>query len=127
VELGAGAGIMTQENVVNSIMRDMRFAGIVTEENDNIVQEFIEQAWVAGMEHQRSEDAKNRQGRNNEITYYSNNDKPLGTYKSITEASDKLIIPRGTIKHSLYGQVTRMRNGHYFRYAEQGNDTVSFG
>jgi hypothetical protein len=118
---------MTQENVVNSIMRDMRFEGIVTDDNDSIVQGFIEQAWIAGMEHQRSEDAKNRQGRNNEITYYSNNDKPLGTYKSITEASNQLAIPRGTIKHSLYRQVTKMRNGHYFKYAEHGNDTINVG
>jgi hypothetical protein len=109
---------MTQEQVVNGIVRDMRFGGIVTDDNENIVQGFIEQAWIAGMEHQRSEDAKNRQGRNNEITYYTKDDKPLGTYKSITEASNQLAIPRGTIKHSLYGQVTHMRNGHYFRYAE---------
>jgi hypothetical protein len=115
---------MTQEQVVNGIVRDMRFKGIVTDENENIVQGFIEQAWTAGLEWQVVKDTNDRQGRNNEITYYAQNDKPLGTYKSITEASNQLAIPRGTIKHSLYGQTTRMRDGHYFKYAEHGNDTV---
>lgn len=118
---------MTQDDVVNSIMRDMRFKGIVTEDNDSIVQGFIEQAWTAGFEWQKVKDTNDRQGRNNMITYYSQNDKPLGTYKSITEASNYLGIPRGTIKHSLYGQVTRMRNGHYFRYAGQGDNTDGLG
>jgi hypothetical protein len=118
---------MTQENVINGIMRDMSLAGIVTEDNDNIVRRFIGQAWTAGFEWQRTIDTENRQGRNNEITYYTKDDKPLGTYKSITEASNQLAIPRGTIKHSLYGQVTHMRNGHYFRYAKQRDNTVDVG
>jgi hypothetical protein len=117
---------MTQENVVNSIMRDMRFEGIVTDDNSDQVQKFLEQVWVGGWEYYRKYET-HRGESVRPITEYGRRDEKLGDFPSIAEAERITKIPRKTIQSNMQVKGRRMRNGHYFRYTEQGDDTVDVG
>jgi hypothetical protein len=109
---------MNQESTVNSALRDLKFKDIINDADSDETQFILEQVWTAGMEYQRDEDKKNRQGRNRRINYYSRDNLKLGTFKSIEEAGNELNIPRKTIYNTLSGKFRRLRNGHYFRYAD---------
>src|ERR1035437_6891704 len=107
---------MNQESTVNNALRDLKFRNIIQEKNSEQAEMILAGVWVAGMEYQRNEDNKSRQGMNRKITYYGRDDKTLGTFNSIVEAERELEIPRKTIYNTLSGKFKRLRNGHYFRY-----------
>jgi hypothetical protein len=109
---------MDQDTTVNNALRDLKFKDIIKEKDSSYAQLILEGVWASGWEYQRAEDKKNRQGTCERITYYGIDNESLGTYESITQASDELVIPRKTICHSLRYKTARMRNGHYFKYAE---------
>jgi hypothetical protein len=108
---------MTQELVIRSIMRDMRTAKIVTDENSNLVQQFLEQSWVAGWEYYRRYEM-HRTGNIRAISEFGRKNEKLGDFPSIAEAERITKVPRKTMQSVLNGSVKRMRNGHYFRYTE---------
>ena len=113
---------MDQENAVNNALRDLKFRDIIKEIDSKEVEMVLAGLWASGYEYQREIDRKNRQGTNRRVTYFGQDDEPLGTYDSITIASNVLEIPRKTICHSLYHETVRMRNGHYFEYADDGKN-----
>jgi hypothetical protein len=114
---------MDQDETVNSALRELRFKNIIKEEDSNQTQLILQGVWTAGWEYQREENKKNRQGTARKIDYYDRDDKKLDDFDSIEEAANKLEIPRKTIYSTLSGKFKRMRNGHYFRYATDGDNT----
>ncbi len=109
---------MDRDATVNNALRDLKFKNIIKENDSAYAQMILEGVWSSGLEYQRAIDKKNRQGTSRKVTHYGQEGEPLGNYNSVTEASNELVIPRRTICHSLLHETSRMRNGHYFRYAE---------
>lgn len=115
---------MDQESTVNNALRDLKFRNIIEEKNSEQMERILTEVWVSGLEFQRGINRKNRQGTCRKVNYYGSNDEKLGTFKSIIEAENELEIPRKTIYNTLSGRFKRMRNGHYFRYADNGDDKI---
>lgn len=111
---------MTQDTAINSIMRDMRIAKIVTDENNNLIQQFIEQAWVAGWEYYRRTEINHNKKK---VNYFDANGNLLHTFNSIEETARELGMGRSAVDDILYGKSKGRRNtGNYFEYAKNGND-----
>ncbi|MBK5202171.1 MAG: hypothetical protein JJE45_00415 [Prolixibacteraceae bacterium] len=113
---------MDQDTTVNNALRDLKFRNIIEEKSSEQTERILAEVWAAGLEYQRGIDKKNRQGTCKRVDYFGRNDENLGTFKSITEAENELEIPRKTIYNTLSGKFKRMRNGHYFRYTDNGDD-----
>jgi hypothetical protein len=113
---------MDQSSVVNNALRDLKFRDIIKECDSDQAKIVLDGIWTSGYEYQKEKDRKDRQGTARKVTYYGQNDEPLGTYESVTKASNELVIPRKTIYNTLSGKYKAMRNGHYFRYTDNGDN-----
>jgi hypothetical protein len=114
---------MNQDEIVNSALRELRFKNIIKDEDSSQTQLILQGVWTAGWEYHKKQCNLDRQGTARKISYYGNNDEKLRDFDSIEEAANKLEIPRKTIYNTLSGKFKRMRNSHYFRYAENGDNT----
>jgi len=109
---------MEKDIAVNSVLRDMKMDGLISEDYSGEVRVYLEALWVAGWEYYRRYETHHN-GNVSPVAYFGNDDKKLGEYPSVSEACRKLRIPRKTIDSVLSGKVRRMRNGHYFKYANK--------
>ena len=110
---------MDQETVTNNALRTLRFKNMIKESDSAEMQMILEGVWAAGWEYYKAKCDNDRRGTSRPVDYYNPEGNKVGSFKSITEASNELIIPRKTICDNLKYPNRRMRNRHYFRYTKK--------
>ena len=100
----------------------MKMSGIIAEDREGDARIYLNYLWVACYE---GAIKQNSTRHTRKITEFDREGNKLQGFDSVIEASKILSIPRSTIDNSLFGKTRHMRNGHYFRYAEKGNNSES--
>ena len=118
---------MDRERAVNKVLRDMKQWGLIASDEEGEVRSgdarfFLNALWVASYE---GAIKQNSTRHTRKITEFDREGNELQGFNSVIEASKTLSIPRSTIGYTLFGKTKRMRNGHYFRYTEEGNNSES--
>jgi len=109
---------MEQERAVNKVLRDLISAGLVSETWQGEVRLYLNQLFAAGYD-----EGNHRQyaSHEREIVLYNGNDKEIGRWRSMAEASRETKTPQSTITMGMW-RGTRSRNGNTWKYAENGKD-----
>jgi hypothetical protein len=108
---------MNQEVCINRILRDMKMAGLISEEANGEVKIYMNAAYVAGIEEGV------RQGHANfkrEIILCNPQGIQVDEFESIAEASRRRRVSIRTINNALYRSSTS-RDGYQWRYKEKAN------
>jgi len=114
------------QRAVNKVLRDMKMHGLITLDEYGEVRSgearfFLNALWVAGLE---EGNRKQYAGFKKTVILYNTEGIEVDRFESVAEASRRKHISIKTI----YQALTRnsiSRNGHYWRYAEKGNNSES--
>lgn len=104
--------MMKQEIVVNKILRDLKFMGLVSEDTNGEFKPFLGAIYVAGYEERGKELAAHN---NIPIIQLTKNGKLIKEFPNIIQASKKAKYARGTIYTALKTGTLTSR-GHLWRY-----------
>jgi hypothetical protein len=116
---------MKQETVINSVLRDMKLQKLITEDDSESVEAFLNQIWmIAWQERTRMLTAH----RKRKIYQFNREGDKVGEFESIRDAAKANGISRDMIDDSVSGRTAYTRkHGYYFRYASNGDTTDSNG
>jgi hypothetical protein len=115
---------MDQRTAVDKVLRDLIERELIFEEERDRVRKYLDALWVCGWEYYRRYET-HHDANVREVEYFGRNNEKLGTFPSIAEAERVLKIPRKTIYNTLSSRFKRMRSGHYFKYAQDENNSGS--
>jgi hypothetical protein len=101
-----------QEIVINKILRDLKFMGLVSENIDGEFKVYLNALWVAGWEQARKEFAERT---NKSVYQYDINNIFLKEYKSIQNAADQLKVHRETIARAIKTKKLTAKN-HLWKF-----------
>lgn len=105
---------MDLDSIVNRVVRDMKMAGLISDDYTEDVKIYIRAAYTAGWEERSSElTAHNKK----KVYQFNSEGQQIGEYDSIAEASKKTKLGiAGLYSAVLRGTLTK--KGHYWQYAE---------
>ena len=102
---------MTQDKVVNHILRDLKFLGIIPEECAGELRPYLMAVYCAGYEEGRL----TNQHRGHSIGQYDRRGQLVQTYKSVTEACRRTGFSDMGIRKSMY-RGTPMKQGWEWKF-----------